>query len=325
MSISRLVTVVTIAAVTSIYLAIPAKAAVAAGPCGSLASLYNPAAPPSYTHIIVIMEENLSYSTWRTTAKAPYAHQLASSCGEETNFHAATHPSQPNYMAATSGAATGVGVMTSNDNIFHQMQVAGLTWRNYVESMTSACQKATTTYYKPGHNPAYWYTNLRSPVNTCTTFDVPMSPALDNAITDDNLPSYAWITPNLCDAFYWHTGCSTPQSQSINQGDKWLSTFIPRLTAMPSYQAGQTLIIVTWDEGNETSAHGIDCTDPAVYSSRTDCSIPTFVISPYIVPGAQDSSDHNLYGLLATTEDILNVPRLGLAAGQSSMRGGLGF
>lgn len=304
----------------------PAEAfAVEAPPCGALAGSYNPRAKPTYSHVVVLMEENLSYNTWRTTNQAPYSHQLANSCGEEINFHAATHPSQPNYMAATSGVATPFGVMTSNANIFQQLQAAGGTWRNYAEGMSTPCQQRTTTFYKPGHAPAYWYTNLRTPVNTCAKFNVPMSPALDNAIATDNLPSYSWITPNLCHAFAWKLGCPTVSSRRIAEGDKWLSTMIPRLTALPSYQAGKTLIIITWDEGNTTNPIGIDCTDPTVYSTQTHCSIPTFVLSPYIRPGTKDGADHNLYGLLATTEDVMRLPRLGRAIGQTSMRPGLRF
>lgn len=44
-----------------------------------------------------------------------------------------------------------------------------------------------------------------------------------------------------------------------------------------------------------------------------------------IVPGAQDGVDHNLYGLLGTTQDILGLARLNRAVGQASMRPGLGF
>lgn len=325
LSARKLVSVLALGLLASFGLAVPASPAQTSAPCGSLAASYDPAAPPTYTHVVVLMEENLSYNTWKTMTQAPYAHQLASACGEETNFHAATHPSQPNYMAATSGVATGVGVKTSNDNVFHQTQAAGRTWRLYAESMGSPCQAGKTTFYKPGHNPAFYYTDLRSPVNTCNTFDVPMSPALDNAITNDSLPSYTWITPNLCHAFYWNTGCPNTKAQRFTVGDNWLSTFIPRLTAMPSYQAGKTLILVTWDEGDQTSPSGIDCTDPTVYSSHPDCHIPTFVVSPYITPGKKDAGDHNLYGLLGTTEDILHLPRLNRAVGQGSLRAGLGF
>ena len=55
------------------------------------------------------------------------------------------------------------------------------------------------------------------------------------------------------------------------------------------------------------------------------CLIPTFVLSPYVVPGARDTRDHNLYSLLGTIEDILGLPRLGRAVGQPSLRPGLRF
>jgi phospholipase C len=228
-------------------------------------------------------------------------------------------------MAATSGVASHVGTMVDNDNIFHQLQVAGKSWKAYEESMPSSCLGTSTSTYKPGHNPAYYYRNLRSP-NTCATNDVPMSPSLDNDIANDTLPGYSWITPNECHVFYWVSSCSTPQSQRIPQGDAWLKALLPRLTAMPSYQAGKTLIVVTFDEGREsTNTNYVDCTDPAYYAGHADCQIPTVVVSPYIVSGTADGSDQNLYSLLGTTQDVLGLPRLGRAVGAPSMRPGLGF
>lgn len=292
------------------------------GPCGGLTPPAN--GSPSYSHIVVVMDENVSYATFQKTADAPYLHALASQCGSETFMHAATHPSQPNYMAATSGKATGVGVHTANANIFQQAQAHSDTWKSYEESMPASCA-ANSGFYKSGHNPAFWYTNLRSPSNTCLLYDVPLAPALDTDIENDSLPSFSWITPNACNDMHGLSSCSQPSSQRIAVGDAWLSDLIPRLTALPSYQAGQTLILVVWDEGNGAGPAGADCTDPAVYSNQPSCRIPTIVVSPYVQPGVTDSGDHNLYALLGDMEDILGYPRLGRAVGQPSMRPGLGF
>jgi len=84
-------------------------AVAAANPCG-----LRPASPMTYGHVVVIMEENLSYKSAIGNGNAPYLNMLASDCALATNFHNETHPSQPNYMAATSGLATGVSVHTSN-------------------------------------------------------------------------------------------------------------------------------------------------------------------------------------------------------------------
>lgn len=152
-----------------------------------------------------------------------------------------------------------------------------------------------------------------------------MAPGLDNAIAADALPAYSWISPNMCNDMHWATTCTYPKTSRVAVGDTWLSALIPRLTAMPSYLSGKTLIIITFDEGGEIATNGVDCTDPAYYPAHIDCTIPTLVISPYITPGATDASSQNLYSLLGTTEDILGYPRLGRAVNQPSMRPGLGF
>lgn len=320
--VSRLI--VTLAAAGLALVAVPAgPAAAGAAPCGTLT--YDASAPPVYSHVVVIMEENLSYGAFNKTSQAPYLHGLSRACGSEAFMHAATQPSQPNYMAATSGVATALGTRTSNNNIFHQVQSAGKSWKSYQESMPSNCA-GSSGFYKTGHNPAYWYDDLRTPVNTCTANDVPLKPGLDNAIANDALPTYSWITPNNCNDMHWLTGCPDASTQRVAAGDQWMASLLPRLTAMPSYQAGRTLILITWDEGSGPSTTGIDCTEPTVYAGHPACQIPTIVVSPYISPGAVDRSDQNLYSLLGTTEDILGYPRLGRAATNTqSLRPGLRF
>jgi len=144
---------------------VPASAAAAAGPCGALAY---PGLPPAYQLVVVIMDENLGYDDFQEATDAPYLHGLQAACGAETNMHAATHPSQPNYMAATSGVASAAGVHTAANNVFHQVQANGGTWRVYAESMPKPCSASPSAapLYKTGHNPAFWYTDLRSPTNT---------------------------------------------------------------------------------------------------------------------------------------------------------------
>ena len=70
-----------------------------AGACGSLAPSFNPSSPPAYTHVVVIMDENLSYNGWFGSSAAPYSNGLAAQCALATNAVGATHPSQPNYVA----------------------------------------------------------------------------------------------------------------------------------------------------------------------------------------------------------------------------------
>ncbi|MFI5100846.1 MAG: alkaline phosphatase family protein, partial [Actinomycetes bacterium] len=246
--------------------------------------------------MIVIMDENFSYSAFQKPGVAPFLHSLAATCGSETFMHAATHPSQPNYMAATSGMATGVGVRTASENVFDQMARNGKSWRTYEESMPVPCSATQYTIapaYKSGHNPAFWYTDLRTPTDTCKLYDLALSPALDSDITADHLPAFAWVAPNLCHDMAWDTSCGYAQSSKVAVGDTWLSTFIPRLTALPSFRSGRSLVIVTVDEGGGSTATGVDCSAPTYYPTHPDCQIPTIVLSAYVHPGAVDPQDHS--------------------------------
>ena len=60
----------------------------------------------TYKHIIWVMMENHSYNTIIGSSQAPYINSLASECGLATNYHNISHPSLPNYMAATAGLST---------------------------------------------------------------------------------------------------------------------------------------------------------------------------------------------------------------------------
>lgn len=175
--------------------------------------------------------------------------------------------------------------------------------------------------------PAFYFNNLHA--TTCPLYQVPASSAygFDSAIDNDQLPTYMWVSPNKCDAMYYSTACSNTNAQRRTVGDDWLRNFIPRLTALSSYQTGKTLIILTWDEGDYTKPRGIDCADPIVYTVKSNaCSIPTIVLSPYIKPGTIDYSDQSLYTLLGTTEDLLGYQRInGASTHPASMRNGLGF
>lgn len=294
-------------------------------PCGALADQYNASSPPHYDHVVVLMEENWSYDHYVASTAAPFLKQMAADCGSEGNFHAATHPSQPNYMAATSGVASGVGATVANDNIFAQLQNSSLTWKAYEESMPANCSTGSRGPYKPGHNPALYYSVLRLPTNTCAVNDVPLAPALSSDISNDNLPSYAWITPNLCNDWHWQSGCPETSSARVAAGDAWLANLVPQLTALTSYQNGRTLIVITWDEG-EGGVNGVDCTASTYYPTHPDCHIPTVVLSPYIRPGTVDISDQNLYSLLGTIEQNFGLAPLGRAGEYTqSMRPRLGF
>jgi hypothetical protein len=291
--------------------AVPHETTPAPDPCGLL-----PGPPPAtYTHVVVIMEENLGYADAIGNPDAPYLNQLASECALATDFHNETHPSQPNYMAATSGFTTATDQQSTNPSIYEQVS----SWNDLEESMGSNCG-GKGPHYKHGHDPAFWYPAI---AGECLLNDLPMDPS-DAGATALPTAAFTWITPNQCHNHHWQTGCTgasdpTAFTQSM---DAWLSGTIQAIQATPDYQAGQTLIFVTFDEG-QGGTHGEDCTDPA--NTDPSCQVVTIAVAAGVQPVA-DPTFYTHYSMLRSAEEALGITTfLGNAATANDMRPGMGF
>jgi hypothetical protein len=280
-------------------------------PCGLL-----PGPPATYSHVVVIMEENLSYDDAIGNPNAPYLNQLASDCALATNFHNETHPSQPNYMAATSGFVTATGAQSSNPSIYEQVS----SWNDLEESMGANCG-GKAPHYKHGHDPAFWYPAIAS---DCLLNDIPMA-ASDAGATALPTAAFTWITPNQCHNHHWQTGCtgaSDPVAFTQSM-DTWLSGTIQAIQATPDYQAGQTLVFVTFDEGSKGGFAGEDCADPA--NTDPTCHVVTIAIAAGVQPVA-DPTFYTHYSMLRSAEEALGITSfLGNAATANDMRPGMGF
>ena len=104
--------------------------------------------------------------------------------------------------------------------------------------------------------------------------------------------------------------------------DAWLSGTIQAIQATPDYQAGQTLIFVTFDEG-QGGTHGEDCTDPA--NTDPSCQVVTIAVAAGAQPVA-DPTFYTHYSMLRSVEEALGVTTfLGNAATAADMRPGMGF
>ena len=178
----------------------------------------------------------------------------------------------------------------TGESVFAQAASAGLTWRSYEESMPSPCRLTPSGGYAVKHNPAAYFTAMRA---ACRADDVPLAPALASDIAAGRLPSFAFITPNLC-----HDTHDCP----VATGDGWLSTWVARLLDGPDYRAGTTVVVITWDEG--------------VGSANR---MPTIVIAPTVPSGTVSHQAFDHYSLLRTTEELLGLPALGRARAAASM------
>jgi phosphatidylinositol-3-phosphatase len=263
------------------------------------------ARPATYAHVIWIWMENHGYSDVIGSSAAPYINSLATACGLATNYTAVTHPSLPNYIAATSGSTWGI----ADDNppsshplagtsIFQQAGSAG----SYEESMPSNCDLTSSGTYAVKHNPEAYYTSIRS---ACASDNVAMgttsSGAFATALSSGTLPRFSFVTPNLCNDMH---DCS------IQTGDAWLKSWVPKITGSAAYQAGNTVLFITWDEDD----------------GQTGNHVATLVVSPYTTPGTRSGVAFTHYSLLRTTEELLGITTfLGNAASAGSMRAAFGL
>jgi len=264
-------------------------------------------APPAhFDHVVLLIFENKWRDQIFTGSNAPYLQSLAADCGRATNMSTVDpKTSLPNYIALTSGYTGYPTHITSNRNpntwpqsstsIFEQL---GSDWRELVESMPSPCYIHHATDYTVNHNPAPYYTHLAH--TTCPTNDVPM-PA-----TPDLSASFTVLTPNKTHIMHKpDSGSSVSQAQRIRNGDTWAAQYLPKVFATPEYQAGRTVVIITWDEGN--TSHQV---------------VPFIVASAYTPAGYSTNAALDHFSTLKGMEQMLGLPLLGHAgdAGTASIR-----
>jgi phospholipase C len=245
--------------------------------------------------------ENRGYSdVLDSSHQAPHLASYARRCGLATNYQAITHPSLPNYLAATSGSTGGVTTDCAptecpqhRTSIFAQLERSGLEWRTYAEAMPDACNTTAQGKYATKHNPAVYFPSIK---RRCRQWDLPMGGASGPFATDlktGRLAAFTFVEPDIC-----HDGhdCST------RFADEWLGVLLDRITGSPSYGKGDVAVFVTWDEGIGADQH-----------------IATVVISPGVRRGTRSATPYTHYSLLRTTETLFGLEPLGRAQEATDM------
>lgn len=301
--------------------------------CGQM-----PAVQPAVRHIIVVMLENRSYGQVVGSPAAPYQTKLASACGSATGAFGVTHGSASNYLAASAGQYPSSSLhgcnysacASSENNIYQQLDGAGLSWKAYEESMPLACDKSSAWPYKIGHNPAIFYTGISSA--ECQADDVPVADlnARSGVFYDDlqngTLPSVAWVTPNRNND--GEKPC--PRSCPLRSADIWLRKFLTLVGAAPAYQNGSVLVLVTYDEGRgPDNEFGENCAnEPADLAGlQPSCHVPLFAVWQYAKPG-NVGTFFTFYSVTRTVEDMFGLACLAHACDRAtaSLAGsGFGF
>jgi hypothetical protein len=255
------------------------------------------------SHVMVMVLENEESSDVLNSHEAPYLHMLLRRYGLATNSFAIRHPSLPNYLALISGSTLGItsdctSCTVNAPNIVDQLEAAHISWKAYMEDAPTSCYRGSGAgNYAKKHNPFVYFEDIAGSSARC--HKIVGFPELAADLRRGRLPTYVWVTPNLCDDGH---DCGLASS------DRFLAHTVP---ALLRELGPQGFLVITWDEGD---------TDRSCCGAARGGRIATLVAGPTVRPGARLSTPIDHYGTLATIEQALGLPLLGGAAGSHSGR-----
>ncbi|HZT64188.1 MAG TPA: alkaline phosphatase family protein [Acidimicrobiales bacterium] len=247
---------------------------------------------PRLRHVVLVVMENLGYD-----AAVPAFATLAARGARADDYYAVAHPSLPNYLALDTGSTWGItsdctDCYVSGPDLAQQLSAAGISWGAFMEGLPSPCWLGSSTgNYAGKHDPFRYVRQVRGSPSLCGRIRPLTELYADLSGPPGSLPSFAWVTPDLC-----HDGHDCDPAQAA----RWLEGFVGRVTSSPSWDK-DAAVFVTWDEaegGDDRGGGG---------------HVLTFALSPSIPAGRRVSTPASHYSLLRTVEEALGLPLLGHA------------
>jgi hypothetical protein len=264
----------------------------AMGACAfAAASTLSGSAPhlPRPDHIVMVIEENHSYSQIIDSPDAPYINSLAAQGAVFTQSFGVTYPSQPNYLALFSGSTQGT---TDNScphifttpNLGHALLSAGLTFAGYSEDLPSVGSLiCSMDLYARKHNPwVNWQDSITNGLPATANMPLTGFPT-----EYSKLQTISVIVPNQVNDM--HNG---KNPEAIQTGDRWLREHLHAYVQWA--QEHNSLLIVTWDEDNK----------------KENNRIVTLFVGPMVQAGRYDQRITH-YNVLRTIEDLYGLPHSG--------------
>jgi len=173
----------------------------------------------------------------------------------------------------------------TDDNIFLELDRAGLTWKLYAQSLPSVgYMGGDAGAYVDRHNPAKWYDYVMKTASAQQKI-VPFTQFATD-VASNQLPNYSLIIPDVDNDA--HDG-------SVGQADTFLANNVSPLLNSPAFQpGGDGLLFVTFDE----------C-DGAVGACPEQ--VYTAVIGPNVKPHTVSSTLYKHENTLRTMLDALGI------------------
>ena len=209
---------------------------------------------PQSKHVVMVMEENESYSTVVGKSSVwPNLNNLIGNGALATNYYANTHPSIGNYLMLTTGQ-----VLTNNDNsttvwnvdnLARRMLSSGVSFKIYAEGITQGYLGGNTGSYLIRHEPFALLSDIADSTQVANQHIWPFTQFATD-VANGTLPEFSFIVPDVNDDA--HNG--TPQ-----QADSWLQSKVVNPLSNDSTFApgGDGVLIVDFDEASDSDTnHG---------------------------------------------------------------------
>jgi hypothetical protein len=252
---------------------------------------------PTSSHVVVIVMENHELADIVGRPDAPFINSLTRSGALATASYGVAHPSLPNYLALTGGSTFGITSDCTDcsvraPNLVDQLERAHIGWKAYMEDLPSACSlRSSASGYAKKHDPFLYYRDVAGDSRRCHKV-VPYT-QLASDLRTGRLPTFSWITPNLCDDMH---DCS------VSQGDHFLAGIVPSLRRELGPKG---FLVLTWDEGTS---------DQSCCSAGSGGRVATIVLGGGVRAGGRSAIPYDHYSVLKTVEQALGLGLLGKAA-----------
>jgi phosphatidylinositol-3-phosphatase len=277
----------------------------------------------NYQHVFVIMMENTGYNALIGNPNAPWINNAAATYGLATSYTGVTHPSQPNYIAATAGMQ---GADNDNDetlnvpNIVDQLESNGKTWKAYMQSLSLCTTKLDHAcgdqLYERKHNPFVTFADVQSsPARMSNIVDFSQ---LSTDLAAGTVADYVWISPDQCNDMHGRStagACNFGNVQGlISTGDTFLSNTVGAIMSSSAW-TGNSAIFIAWDESDFTGSgfqgFGDDTGCCDAIPGKGGGHVVTLVISHSNHSAVTSSVPYNHYSLLRTIQDGWQLGCLG--------------
>lgn len=303
------------------------------------------AAVPHFDHIVVIMLENHGDASIIGNPAAPRLTRLAEQNGYAARYFGVTHPSLPNYVAITSGNtwysnSDNPTQRFNHVNLVDELEAHHISWKAYMQSIPHA---GFTGNYSAGgdrsalyvirHDPFMLYDDVRDSAAR-RAHVVPIT-QLSADLRAGRLPSFTWISPDVCNDMHGMSGKACPyahDTQTKERSDAYVARLVRDIRSSKSWTKHSVIFIMTdetdFDSSKEATTGGwasaTGCCDSPIVPKNAPFfphggmygggPAPLIVISPIGKRHYISTHPYNHYSVLSTIEQSWNLPLLGMTS-----------